>query len=492
LEKFTKNINPEMMQPLNRTTAGIQQTRPIKVLQFGEGNFMRGFVDWMIDTMNASTSFYGDVQMVQPIGHGLGEKINAQEGLYHVVLQGVQGGKVVKDTRLITCVRGVINPYTAYEQFLHQATHPDLQFILSNTTEAGISFDEHDKDFTTCPASFPAKLTALLQARFSHYQGHPPRGLTVIPCELIDKNGEALQRIVLQYAALWHLPEEFSHWVADEITFCNTLVDRIVPGYPKDTIHEIHQSIGYADEMVVMAEPFHLWVIEPKMAENYSLEELQEAFPARKAGLDVLWVPDQAPYRTRKVRILNGAHTALVPVAYLHGLRTVRESVEDPHMGPWLRKVMMEEIVPTLDLPREELESFAESVLERFQNPSIRHELASIALNSISKFKVRVLPSLLSYAQQFQRLPQGLVRSLAALILFYRGTFGTTPLPLNDTPEVLELAANAWSSGDPAQAAKIFLAQKEFWEADLGKVNGLTESVIREMEVLTRELSTSA
>ncbi|GGF31383.1 tagaturonate reductase [Echinicola rosea] len=465
------------MKTLNRQIVDGITERPIKVLQFGEGNFLRGFVDWIIDTMNEKTDFNGDVQLVQPIQHGLGKMINDQEGLYHVQLSGIQKGEAKEETRLITCVRGVVNPYESYEAYLKLAENPDLRFVVSNTTEAGISYNPADDDREKLPSSFPGKLTALLYKRFDTFNGDKAKGLHIIPCELIDKNGAKLKEIILQYAALWQLPNGFIQWINEANTFSNTLVDRIVPGFPKETIKEIQENIGYEDNLVVKAEPFHLWVIEGPDA-------VKAEFPAEEAGLDVKFVKDQSPYRTRKVRILNGAHTSLVPVAYLHGLRTVRESVEDPVIGPFLNETIQGEIIPTLDLPKEELEQFANDVMDRFKNPFVKHLLSSIALNSISKFKVRVLPSLLEYVDRKGQLPPNLVRSLAALMVFYKGSYNGEATPVQDDEEIVNYFKTIWESDDVDQVANEVLKNINFWDTDLTKVEGLQAAIAEQLSQL--------
>ncbi|MBT1685803.1 tagaturonate reductase [Dawidia soli] len=458
------------MPQLNRHTADRPQTLPVKVLQFGEGNFLRAFVDWIIDIMNEKTDFYGAVNVIQPIGRGMAAQLSEQGGLYHVVLNGLQQGRTVSETRLITCVADAFNPYDDYQRFLESARNPDLRFIVSNTTEAGIAFHAPDADPDTLAESFPGKVTQLLYHRFQTFHDDAEKGLILIPCELIEKNGDKLRETVLQYADHWKLPAAFKQWIQTANTFCNSLVDRIVPGFPKDTIHEIQQAVGYTDNLVVTAEPFHLWVIEAPTS-------VQQAFPADQAGLQVKFVQDLTPYRTRKVRILNGAHTALVPVAYLRGLRTVREAVEDRYSGTFLREAIYEEIIPTLDLPASELEQFAADVLERFQNPFIRHELSSIALNSISKYRVRVLPSVLEYHKRTGALPEKLLHALAALILFYKGTYQGETLPVNDTPEILEFFARVWKTSDADYAVRETLANKAFWDQDLTLVPELLARV---------------
>ncbi|MFT2009605.1 tagaturonate reductase [Pontibacter sp. 13R65] len=471
------------MKPLNRESANQPQQRPVKVLQFGEGNFLRGFVDWMIDILNEKTDFNGAVEIVQPLGQGIVHLLNKQDGLYHLLLEGIQAGEPTQETRLITCVANSLNPYDDYQAYLQRAENPDLQFVISNTTEAGIAFEAADKDMDSLPSSFPGKLTALLYHRFKHFSGAADKGLYLIPCELIEKNGENLKTTVLQFASHWNLPEAFVAWINESNIFCNTLVDRIVPGFPRDTIKEIQEELGFEDNLVVKAEPFHLWVIEAPAA-------VEAAFPTEKAGLQVKFVSDLTPYRTRKVRILNGAHTVLVPVAYLQGLRTVRESVEDATAGKFIREAIFEEIVPTLDLPAEELEQFANDVIERFQNPFIRHELLSIALNSVSKYKVRVLPSVLEFHKRTGKLPQRLLHSLGALILFYKGEWNGEQVPLNDTPEVLNFFKSAWEKGTADETVNAVLANTSFWGTDLTQVAGLAAAVAAEVKQLQQTAQT--
>lgn len=469
------------MRKLNRNNTNVKN-RPIKILQFGEGNFLRGFVDWMVDQMNLKAGFDGDIQIVQPLNQGMGKMLNDQEGLYHLQLQGIQNGEIIDELKLITCVQGVINPYQDYQAYLSLAENPDLQFVISNTTEAGITFDPNDYlQENVVPNTFPGKLTALLYQRFQIFNADPSKGLIIIPCELIDKNGEMLKTCVLQYAELWDLPVGFINWIEESNLFCNTLVDRIVPGFPKDNIFEIQQKIGFEDNMVVKAEPFHLWVIEGPLS-------LRERFPADQADLEVKFVKDLSPFRTRKVRILNGAHTAMVPLAYLKGIRTVREAVEDEEMGAIIRETIFKEIIPTLDLPSEELEKYANEVLDRFRNPFIRHELASIALNSISKFKVRVLPSMMEYHQKFGSWPKNLVQSLAALILFYRGECNGESLPLNDGPEILDFFKAVWKKGNMEEIVTSILAQEEFWGIDLSKEDELISAVNQAIQNLSYDL----
>ena len=471
-----------MPEKLRRINSEAKPHRPVKVLQFGEGNFLRAFADWIIDILNEKTDFNGSVNIIQPLPHGMSEVLNNQDGLYHVILHGIDAGEIRKETRLVTCVNKAINPYESFSDFLAQGENPDLRIVISNTTEAGIAFSEADRLPDKLSTTFPGKLTSLLFHRFKFFRGAADKGLVFFPCELIEKNGLMLRQCVLQYCEHWKLPADFTTWITEHNTFCNTLVDRIVPGYPADKIDEIQRELGYEDKLVVTAEVFHLWVIEGPAS-------LSEIFPVRNTDLKVKFVNDLTPYRTRKVRILNGAHTAMVPFAYLRGLRTVREAVEDSVTRKFIDQVILKEIIPTLDLPYEELTSFAASVMERFENPFIRHELSSIALNSISKFKVRVLPSLLEFRDRKGILPTGLVKSLACLILFYCKDWGTEKSPLNDVQEIMEFFSNeSKSPGGPAMVRQI-LSNVSWWGIDLTKVPGLNDNVQHELKAMLQEES---
>ncbi|UII27163.1 tagaturonate reductase [Fulvivirga maritima] len=461
------------MKPLNKQTAGVSTQPPVKVLQFGEGNFLRAFVDWVIDILNEKANFNGSVHIVQPIAQGMVNMLNDQDCLYHVLLQGIKNGNTIDDKRLITSIYSASNPYDDYKAYLALGENPELEFMISNTTEAGIKFSEVDESSVTLPDTFPGKLTALLYHRYKFFKGAADKGLTLIPCELIEHNGTTLKKTIMQYIQHWHLPDDFALWIENHNRFCNTLVDRIVPGFPRENIKEIQTELDFEDNLVVKAEPFLLWVIEAP-------EGVKEAFPTYKTDLDVLFVKDITPYRTRKVRILNGAHTSLVPVAYLHGVRTVREAVENDYTGAFIKKTIFEEIVPTLDLPAEELEKFANAVLERFKNPFISHELISIALNSVSKYKVRVLPSLLEYKKRKGSLPENLVHALAALIVFYRGEWNGESIALNDSDDVLTFFKEIWNGKQEEIAPKV-LSNTAFWDLDLSQVAGLSAAVQKEI-----------
>lgn len=469
------------MKPLQRTASN-SNSYPVKILQFGFGNFLRGFADWMVEEANEKGIFQGNIEVVQIHSKHIDAKITRQDGLFHVIERGLSQGDLIDHAQLITCVTGVTSIFEDYEAYLKLGENPDLEFIISNTTESGIYFDSEDFPIDSVSKTFPGKLTALLFNRFLHFSGDPERGLIFLPCELIEKNGQQLKSCILSYAEKWELPQDFSDWISNHNIFCDTLVDRIVPGYPKAEIAEIEEKIDCKDELAVMVEPYHFWAIQGP-------EEVRERFPLDHAGLNVKFVEDLSPYRTMKVRILNGAHTTLVPYAYLHGFRTVRESVEDPGMLVFLEQAIYEEIIPSMEYPKEELTDFAKDVLERFANPFIRHELKSIALNSISKFKVRVLPSLISYWEKNQTWPANLTMGFAALILFYKGNFKGETLPLNDDPTVISIFSTAWSKSNLVDTLTEVCTNEHLWGQDLSQYEGLIsmlESCIQRLITSTK------
>ncbi len=463
------------MNPLNRQTVSTSGYTE-RIIQFGEGNFLRAFVDWMVHEMNKKAGFDAGIVVVQPIEKGLVKILNNQDGLYTLYLNGIKNGEPVSEHQIIDCIQRGIDPYEDYQGYLDLAKSPDVRFVVSNTTEAGIAYNSEDKLTDTPPSSFPAKLTALLHKRFEVFEGASDKGLIILPCELIDQNGTNLKKIVLQYAGDWGLGEEFMAWVNANNIFCNTLVDRIVPGYPGDKIDSITAELGYKDNLVVEGEQFHLWVIQGSGS-------VKEELPLQSCGLNVVFTDDIEAYRTRKVRILNGAHTSLVPVGYLYGIDKVRESLEDEVVGAFLKEVIFDEICPTLNLPQQELEQFANDVLDRFRNPYLEHELMSISLNSVSKFKTRVLPSILEYVKRKNELPKRLLFSLASLIVFYKGDRNGEAIKLNDNKETLDFFEKQWgkiSENTPEMAesiARVVLSKKDFWGMDLNRVEGVCQLV---------------
>ena len=456
------------MKQLNRTNVQANKY-PERIIQFGEGNFLRAFADWIIFNMNQKAGFNSSVVIVQPLENGMVNSLNEQDGLYHVNLQGLQNGKEVDSIQLIDVVSRGLNPYAQYDEFLKLAEIPEMRFVISNTTEAGIAFAPSCKLEDAPAKSYPGKLTQLLFNRFNVFNGAMDKGLIIFPCELIFDNGKVLKKCIDQYIELWNLGEDFKHWFDSACAVYCTLVDRIVPGYPRDSIGQILDRIGLDDKLVVKGEIFHLWVIEaPKTVEK--------EFPADKAGLNVLFVPCEKPYHDRKVTLLNGPHTVLSPVGYLAGLDTVKECCDDPVIGRFVKKVMFDELLETLDLPRVELTQFADAVLERFRNPFVKHFVTSIMLNSFPKFKTRDLPGLKIFLERKGVLPSGLVLGLAAIVTYYKGgKRGKDEIVLKDDPVIIELLNNLWADGSPIDVAKGVLGAEFIWGEDLNLIPGLTD-----------------
>lgn len=458
------------MEKLNRKNRGLEQLNPIKVVQFGEGNFLRAFVDYAFQRLNNEVDFNAGIAMVQPLAGGMVNMINDQDGLYTLFMNGIKKGEKIQDIQLISNVVKGINPYTDFADYLALAKEEELQFIVSNTTEAGIEFVAADTPDMQPPSSFPAKLTVLLYERFKHFNGDTSKGVTIIPCELIDYNSEALKKCILQYCELWKLEESFVNWVSNACTYHSTLVDRIVPGYPRAEIDDYNSKLDYQDNLIVAAEPFFLWAIEGG-------DDLKAKLPFHKTDLNVKIVDDIRPFKMIKVRILNGAHTAMVPVSLLFGNKLVMETVNGDFTGPFVDNVISE-ISETLPMDKNEITAYAEEVMDRFKNPFIKHALADIALNSISKFKVRVLPSLLGYYNAKKVLPTSLTFSLACLIQFYKGTWNNETLPVKDTPELVEAFNKAWELGNVESVVASVLANTDFWGEDLTKINGLSQALV--------------
>ena len=422
-----------------------------KIIQFGEGGFLRGFADWIIQLTNEASDFNASVVVVQPIAQGTCEMLEAQNCVYTHIMRGMKNGKPTVEKKQIDVISRTVEPYKNFENYLKLAENPDFRFVISNTTESGICFNGDDKPESAPEITFPAKVTLLLHRRFTLGLN----GFIFLPCELIDRNGATLKQYILDYAKIWNLGEEFATWVNNNNIFCNTLVDRIVTGYPKgETI-----DLGYEDKMLDTSELFHLWVIEGPAC-------VGEEFPFKKANLNVILTDDMQPYRTRKVRILNGSHTSMIPYAMLEGIETVGDCMANEQMRNFLHGCVYEEIIPTLDLPEAELLDYANNVFERFCNPYIRHLCSSISLNSVSKFRVRVLPSILEYIRRKNELPKRLIFSFARLIEFYK--YGT---PIDDPAIIAEMR----SADIPA-----ILSNKEFWGEDLSYLADAVQQATRE------------
>ncbi|MGM8556268.1 tagaturonate reductase [Enterobacter hormaechei subsp. steigerwaltii] len=456
---------------------------PERIIQFGEGNFLRAFVDWQIDLLNEHTNLNAGVVIVRPIQSDFPPSLSIQDGLYTTIIRGLnEQGEAVSDARLIRSVNREISVYSQYDEFLKLAHNPDMRFVFSNTTEAGINYHAGDK-FDDAPAvSYPAKLTCLLFERFTHFNGAADKGWIIIPCELIDYNGDALHELVLRYAQEWALPAAFIAWLNDANTLCSTLVDRIVTGYPRDEVAELEAGLGYHDSFLDTAEHFYLFVIQgPK---SLAAELRLDKYP-----LNVLIVDDIKPYKERKVAILNGAHTALVPVAFQAGLETVGEAMNDAEICAFVEKAIYEEIIPVLDLPRDELHSFASAVTGRFRNPYIKHQLLSIALNGMTKYRTRILPQLLAGQKATGKLPARLTFALAALIAFYRAERNGERYPVQDDAHWLERYQQLWTQHHDKQVTtrelvSSVLSVSEHWEQDLTLVNGLVDQVVLDLDAI--------
>ena len=413
-----------------------------RIIQFGEGGFLRAFVDWIVQLTDEKTDFDASVVVVQPIEKGMCDMLEKQNCVYTLIMRGLKDGVPTVDKKVIDCISRTVQPYRDFDEYLKLAENSDFRFVVSNTTESGIAFNDSDRPDNAPNITFPAKVTMLLKKRFDLGLN----GFIFLPCELIDKNGQTLKKYVLEYAKLWNLGTDFEKWVEGENIFCNTLVDRIVTGYPRDE----KIDLGYEDNMLDTSEIFHLWVIEAKDDEQ---KILKNEFPFEKAELNIIVTDNLDRYRTRKVRILNGAHTSMIPYALLSKIETVGECMKDEKMSRFVKECVFDEIIPTLDLPTDELIDYANNVFERFSNPYIKHMCSSIALNSVSKFKVRVLPSITEYIKRKGEMPKRLLFSFARLIEFYK-----TDMP-NDDKDVMKFMKES--------DAKTILSNEKLWGEDL-------------------------
>ena len=460
----------------------ILEKAPEKVMQFGEGNFLRAFVDNFIDIANEKAGYNGKAVLVQPIAQGLTDLINRQEGLYTLYLRGSENGEKVDRKRVISAVSRCVNPYGDWESVLALARSADLEIIVSNTTEAGIVHDTESTFDQEPPVSFPAKLTRVLYERYKAGQ----KGIVMLSCELIDNNGKELLKCVNRYIDDWKLDGDFRRWVNEENIFCSTLVDRIVPGRIRDPkeVEALAEANGYEDPLTDVGEVFGIWVIEGP-------EGLEDRLPFKKAGVPVIVVPDVTPYKKRKVRILNGAHTGFVLGAYLAGYDIVRDCMHDDVIRGYMNRMLYEEVIPTLPLDKKDLEEFARAVQDRFNNPFVNHELMSISLNSTSKWKARNMPTFLDYVQEKGALPPCLTTSFAAYIAFYSsdireltdsGLICRRPkgneYTVNDDRWVLEFYL-AHRNDSPEDLVHAVMTNTEMWGRDLTEVPGFEEAAVR-------------
>lgn len=480
------------MELLNKAKTG-KKERPVKVLQFGEGNFLRAFVDYMIDIANEQGKFDGDIVLVKPITFGNLDRFREQESQYTVQLRGIVDGEPKKISRIVTSVTDVVDAYEEYEKYADYAKLDSLRFIVSNTTEAGIVYDDTDRMELNPPKTYPGKLTKFLYERYVHFHGDQEKGLVMLPVELIDDNGAHLEECVKKLAALWKLEDGFCKWLDSACVFTSTLVDRIVTGYPKDEAQALCEEFGYQDNLIVTGEPFALWVIESK-------KDISKEFPLPDAGLPVIFTDNQKPYKQRKVRILNGAHTSFVLASYLCGNDIVLESMQDALILNFMKATIFDEVIPTLTLPKEELEEFAQAVITRFHNPYVKHSLLAISLNSVSKWRARCMPSFLGYLDKEGKLPTHLTFSLAALLAFYTGTEirdkalighrDGAEYQILDDAAVLEFFAQN-STKPNAEYVHAVLANTDFWGQDLSALNGVEEAVASYLDDI-RELGMRA
>ena len=473
------------MELLNKSMTNPKE-RPIKVLQFGEGGFLRAFVDYMIDVANEKGVFDGNIAIVKPIEFGNLDFFHQQDCQYTLSMRGKENNEAKVVNRVITSVADAVAAIEEYDRYMEYAKLDTLRFVVSNTTEAGIVFDETDKFESNPPKTFPGKLTKFLYARYEHFNGALDKGLIMLPVELIDNNGPALKKCVFQFIDLWNLGAAFKQWVLDACIFGSTLVDRIVTGYPRDDAEKMWEELGYRDNLLDTSELFALWVIE--MERDFS-----EEFPLDKAGMPVIFTDDQKPYKQRKVRILNGAHTSFVLASYLAGNDIVLESMNDETVRKFMMNTIFDEVIPTLTLPENELKDFANAVIERFENPYVKHALLSISLNSVSKWRARCMPSFKGYIEKTGTLPKHLTFSIASLMAFYTGTelrdgalIGTRDgqeYKVMDDADVLEFFA-ANSTKPTKEFVEGYLSNEKFHGEDLTKMEGLVEAVVANLDMI--------
>ncbi|GGC84090.1 altronate oxidoreductase [Thalassobacillus devorans] len=466
----------------------IKKELPERIVQFGEGNFLRLFIDWMIQQLNKQGLFNGRVVAIQPTPHGkVVPKLDVQDGLYTTILQGIQDGEEKQEIEINSAISRGLNPYEDWKGFLDLAESDDIEFVFSNTTEAGLTYREEEFPDHTSPLSFPAKLTALLYRRFTSKSGNPNAGLVIIPCELVEENGKLLRSLVLRAAEDWELPEAFVSWVNDHNNFCDTLVDRIVPGYPRDTAAEWEQQLGYQDMLMSVGEPFHLFVIETE-------EELEDRLPFQKGGLHVKW-SDVKPYRDLKVSVLNAPHTMIFSVGYLSGLSTVYEVMEDSVAAEFVDRAIYQEILPNLSADKKEKESFAVSVIERFQNPFVKHQLTDLGLNAVYKYRTRVLPLLNSYTVSNGEVPPAMCFSLAALFHYYKpdsvheghflGKIDGKEYKVRDDQEAMDVFIDFWNKDDQItlkERVNRVLENEKLWGQDLTRLPDMTATIVKFFE----------
>lgn len=466
---------------------------PVKIVQFGTGAFLRGFAEYFVDEANRQGVFDGSIVAVSSTGSSRDVTLNEQDGLFTLTSQGMDNGVALRRHRIIASLSRAISASDHWDAVLALAHDPAIELVISNTTEIGITLDETDAFGANPPRTFPGKLTRFLYERARAFDFDAARGLIVLPCELIEDNGEELRGIVYQLAGRWHLDHRFRAWLTDAVEFCNTLVDRIVPGAPsRDEAERLEAILGYRDGLLTACETYALFAIEGD-------ERVRRRLRIAEADSRIIVTPDIRPYRERKVRILNGAHTISVPLALLAGLDTVRDAVENGRVGAFMRRVVLDEIVPSLDVP--DAETFARDVLERFDNPYIRHALIDITLHGTTKMRVRVVPSIVAYAERFGRAPSGLAFGFAAYLAFMRGELqmerrtAGLPVPADAEGERIRdawRAVNVHSNPEMTAFAEKICGDQELWGADLAAVSGFSTLVADHLVRICRRGATAA
>ena len=460
---------------------------PERIVQFGTGAFLRAFVEYFVDEANRQGKFNGSIVAVSSTGSSRDAVLNEQHGLFTLATEGVAAGAARQRYRVVGSLSRALSARDEWDAILDVARDPHIDIIVSNTTEVGIVFDERDRADAHPPVSFPGKLTRFLVERAIAFDYDPARGVVVIPCELIDANGDTLRELVHAFAGKWSLDPAFARWLDDAVVFCNTLVDRIVPGAPIPAEAErLSTLFGYRDGLMTTCEPYALFAIQGDDA-------LRRRIGFAGADARIIITPDIQPYRERKVRVLNGAHTISVPAALLAGLDTVRDAVTDERIGRFMRRAMLDEIVPTIDAP--DAEAFAREALERFANPYIRHALIDITLYGTTKMRVRVVPSIVAYAERTGRAPAALAFGFAAYLAFMRGEVQTerraAGLAVPDDPAG-ERVRDAWhdidlhSSAAIASLARAICADRELWGTDLTAVTGFADAVAEHLVRIRR------
>ena len=460
------------MHPLNRSAVKLASKHPIKVIQFGTGNFLRAFADYAFGVLNASCGTEIGVAVIQSTSTGNAELLNEQEGLFTLLTRGISNNQEIKTEILIDVITTCVNAQNDFSAFLELAREPDLLFMVSNTTEAGIRFNPEDRPNMKPPESFPAKLTLFLYARFSHFNGAMDKGLMHLPCELIENNADTLKEILIRYAEMWNLGDAFITWILQANSFHNTLVDRIVTGFPTAEAYKLSAKLGYTDSLMVASEPYFLWLIEGD-------ERLKNKLPFHKTSLKVKIVSDIGPYRNRKVKILNGAHLALVPLGLMQGFDSVGEAIHDSFTFVFISEMLFEEVIPVIPMDKTDLETYTQEVFERFRNPFVEHKLENIALNAISKFKVRLLPSIIAYVEIKKSIPLHITFVFAMLLIFYKRNWNGVKLPVQDNAKITSFFDDIWNKHTLSEAVPKILDANGLWNHNMQNLQDLEANLVR-------------